>query len=93
VAASILYLAFGDAVAALAGKAFGRHPLPFVSSKTWEGSIACFFTCALVGWGLELGPWRLLAGAFAASVIEAVPIPGNDNFWLPLGSGFALWLI
>jgi len=92
VCAAILYLALGDASAALVGKAVGRMPLPFAAPKTWEGSIACLGVCAAIGWSLGFGGVRLWAGATAATVIEAVPMPFSDNFWLPLGSALVLWL-
>src|SRR5579871_3208716 len=47
VSGAILYLALGDAAAALAGKLLGRHRLPYGDgAKTWEGTIACFVVCA-----------------------------------------------
>lgn len=50
----------GDSAAIFAGKAFGRHPMaPRISpNKTWEGGIANFLACVLVGGllGLFLDP-------------------------------------
>lgn len=91
--AAVMYLALGDASAALVGKAIGRRPLPFAAPKTWEGSLACFAVCAAIGWFLGFGAARIWAGAAAATIIEAVPMPFSDNFWLPLGSAFILWLM
>ncbi|HRF59426.1 MAG TPA: phosphatidate cytidylyltransferase [Fimbriimonadaceae bacterium] len=54
----------GDTAAIFAGKAFGRHPMaPKISpNKTWEGGIANFAACVLVGGvlGIALGveAWR-----------------------------------
>ncbi len=82
VLASFLYLAFGDAVAALAGKAFGKHKI--YAGKSLEGSLACFIVCFIIGLFL-LPTWQFaLIGAFAATVIESIPWPLNDNFWMQI---------
>ncbi|MDE2237911.1 MAG: hypothetical protein KGK30_08485, partial [Elusimicrobia bacterium] len=60
--AAMFYLAFGDASAALVGRAFGRHRLGG-GRKTVEGSAACFLACALVGAALGLPAAALLIGA------------------------------
>lgn len=79
---SFLYLAFGDAVAALFGKAFGKHKI--YAGKSLEGSIACFIACFIVGF-LILPSWQFaLAGALCATLIETVPWPLNDNFWMQI---------
>ena len=93
VTAAVLYLALGDAAAALAGKAVGRHKLPFGDgAKSWEGSIACFAVCAAVGAVLGFDAVRLIAGALTATIVECVELPLNDNLWLPIGSGFVVYL-
>lgn len=93
VAGAILYLALGDAAAALVGKAFGRHRLPFGDgAKTWEGTLGCFAVCAAIGFFLQLDAARLIAGAIAATALESMVLPLNDNLWLPIGSGFVLYL-
>jgi dolichol kinase len=87
---SFFYLAFGDALAALVGRRFGRHRL--VAGKTLEGSMACFVVCLAVGLVFLKLPVAVL-GALAATVIEIVPWPLNDNFWMPLFSASALTLL
>ena len=92
VLASLLYLAFGDAGAALFGKRFGKHKLFW--GKSLEGSLACFLICLCVGLFLFSFPLAL-AGALVATLIELIPWPLNDNFWMPLlttGSLMALKL-
>lgn len=87
VMASFMYMAFGDTFAALIGRAFGKHKI--TKDKTLEGSIACFFVCLFCG--LFFLNWPLaIFGAFIATVIELVPWPLNDNFWMPLVSSGAL---
>lgn len=85
--AAILYLAWGDLAAALIGKAWGR---PQFWGKSWPGSLACF----TVSFGLGLWFFPIttaLMGALAATLLEFLPLPPNDNLWIPLGSGFVLW--
>lgn len=75
-----------DAAAALVGRRWGRHPWGSLSS-TVEG------TAAFVGTGLLImsffpavafGP--AAAGVGAAAVIEALPLPINDNIRVPLAA-------
>lgn len=87
VVASLFYLAFGDAAAALVGKRFGKRKIFW--DKTLEGSLACFAVCFFIG--IFFFNWQLaLAGALAAAVIELFPWALNDNFWMPVISAFAL---
>ena len=79
---SLLFLTFGDSVAALVGTRYGRHK---IFQKSLEGSTACFLVCSLVGYVL-LG-WVGVVGAFAATIIELLPIPLDDNLRIPLVSG------
>jgi glycerol-3-phosphate acyltransferase PlsY len=87
VLASLFYLAFGDAAAALVGKRMGKRKIFW--GKTLEGSLACFAVCFLVGLFFFKLPLAL-AGAFAAAVIELFPWALNDNFWMPIISAFVL---
>ncbi|MDR1195192.1 MAG: hypothetical protein LBL00_01810 [Endomicrobium sp.] len=93
---SFLYLSFGDSLAAIAGKTFGRHKT--FAGKSLEGSIACFIACFAAG--LFLFNWKFaFLGALIATIVEAVPWPINDNFWmqilnaglLTLLSGVMIW--
>jgi len=90
VVASLLFLAFGDASAALIGKKFGKHKI--LKQKSLEGSLACFCACLAVGL-LFLNRPLAVAGAFTATFIELIPWPLNDNFWMPLVSSGILALI
>jgi len=93
VAAGLFYLALGDSSAALVGKAVGRLKVEFWGRrKTLEGSAACLLVCLAAGWGLGLPPKALAAGAAAATVVEFVPVPLDDNLWLPLLSGAVVFL-
>jgi dolichol kinase len=83
--ASFLYLAFGDSVAALVGKAFGKNRMPH--GKSLEGSGACFAACFVVGLFLFNVKFALL-GALIAAIVEVMPwdrLPlKNDNFWMQI---------
>ena len=88
--ASLLYLSFGDAVAALVGKTFGKHKT--FAGKSFEGSLACFVGCFISG--LFLFKWQFaFAGAIIATLVEAAPWKLNDNFWMQLVNAGALTLL
>lgn len=79
-----------DAAAALVGRRLGRHPWGSLSA-TVEGS------AAFVGTGLalmaavpgpSLGP--AAAGVLGGAVVEALPLPFNDNIRVPVAAGLAV---
>lgn len=87
VTVSLLYMALGDFIAALVGTHHGRTKI--TSKKSLEGSLACFVVCLILG--IFFLPWKLaFIGAGVATIVELLPLPLNDNFWLPVSSGFAL---
>ena len=91
-AAALIFLIVGDTLAAMVGMAWGRTPL---FGKTVEGFLAGFVFSFLAAWGLvpSLGAGTLAIGAFAAAVVEVLPIPVDDNFRIPLLAGLVLeWL-
>lgn len=83
----LFFLALGDAAASLVGTQFGRHKL---YGKSAEGSLACLLVCGVAGWGLLR--WVGLAGAVAATVIELLPVPIDDNLRVPVVSGALMQL-
>lgn len=93
-AAALGFTVLGDAVAAIVGRAWGRHRL---FNKSLEGFLACLLAC--LAWAafvaafgrLPLGP--ALAGAVAASLIELLPIPLDDNLGITLFAGYAMKLL
>ena len=85
--ASLLYLALGDASAALVGKRIGKRKIFW--EKTLEGSLACFLVCFIIGLFFFKLPLAL-AGALAAAIIELFPWALNDNFWMPIIAAFVL---
>jgi dolichol kinase len=90
VLASLWYLALGDAVAGLVGRNWGRVR---IGSKSLEGSLSCFLACWLVGTLCltpDFGRVETVLGALAATLFELVPLPLNDNLWIPFLSGLVL---
>lgn len=86
-------LVLGDTAAALIGKKWGRiHP--FGSRKSLEGSISLMVVSFLFSLLLVRLPWEIaLVGAVVAAIFEFLPIPLDDNFAIPLSSGFAMKLL
>ena len=91
VGAAIGSLAFGDAAAALVGKAFGRVKL-FGGHKSLEGSLACFAACFAIAVGVGVRPGAAFFSALAATGIELLPTTGlfNDNLWMPVAAALVL---
>ena len=87
VTASMLYLSLGDSVAAIIGKHRGKNKI--FNKKTVEGSLACFAVCLVTGFFFLRWDYALL-GALVATLIEVIPWPLNDNFWMPLISAAIL---
>jgi len=88
----------GDAAAALVGRTWGQTPWPG-TSRTVEGTLAFAGMCLLVAGGLHLagGPAPelipLLAFIGVTSILEAAPLPLNDNLVAPLGGAWVLSLL
>lgn len=80
----IFALAFGDGIASLVGKAFGRTKIPFTNGKSLEGSAACF--CAVYASTLVVSrnPLTALCVALVAMLIEVLPIKDYDNLMIPV---------
>ena len=83
------FLVFGDTAAALCGQRWGKRFWKKNPRKTYEGSAAFAVVSAL--WACLFVRWPVaVLGAATGAWIEALPLPHNDNFWVPLLSGFAL---
>ncbi len=93
-AAALGFTVLGDAFAAMVGRAWGRTRL---FHKSIEGALGGFAAC--LAWGAFLvgaghAPWPpVLAGALAASLIELLPIPLDDNLGVTLFSGYVMKLL
>lgn len=83
----IFALAFGDGLASLFGKLFGRIHIPFTNGKTAAGSLTCF-AAVLVSSFLVLGnSSESLVLAFIAMILEMLPMTDFDNIILPVMIG------
>ena len=94
--ASIMVLAFGDAISHLFGVHFGKIMHPLSDKKFLEGAIAGFFA-ATVGALLFIPVHEALLAAFAAMLVEALEvrfrrIQIDDNFLIPLAAGATIVL-
>lgn len=86
---AMLYNGLGDAVAAVAGKRWGRHRIR--SGKSWEGAGAGAVVnlgAGLLVPGISVG--AAAVGAVAAALVEMAPIPIDDNLVVTLAGGAAL---
>jgi dolichol kinase len=89
-------LIISDMAAALIGKRYGRRPF---LGKSIVGSSA-FFISALAVIALtpkvSYAPAEYLIGAIAATVgtvVEALPLPIDDNLSIPMSVGITMWLL
>ena len=97
---AILYLAIGDPIASLVGILYGSKMRKFTSGKSLAGCIAAFLACfcitLLVLDSLPIGPltWLGLAvwGGILGGGAELLPLEVDDNFAIPLVSGFGHWI-
>jgi dolichol kinase len=87
----VLFLILGDFAAGAVGRTWGRMRLT-PEGKSLEGAAACFLVCLavgapFVGWG------PAAAGAAAATVVEFLGLPVDDNLLIPPVAGAVLvWL-
>jgi dolichol kinase len=92
--AALGFTVLGDSFAALVGKAWGRHRF---FNKTLEGAaggfVACLIWAGFLVWAGFL-TWPIaIAGALAASLVEILPIPLDDNLGVTLVSGYVMKLL
>lgn len=97
---SILLLAFGDPMASLFGNLFGKLSLQFKSGKTLIGTLAGILTCFFVSFIFLNNAMNLpkhvlfqlsLFGGLAGGISELLSFEIDDNFSVPIISGFVLW--
>lgn len=83
----ILALAFGDGLASLAGKTFGRIRIPFTHGKTVAGSLTCFLAIMLSCWFVTGNSLVSLVVAICGAAIEVFPLKDFDNVLIPIVLG------
>ena len=98
----VLVMTWGDGLAALIGKRFGRHPYQLWGmKKSWEGSLTMalvsYVVSSLIFLGVYGNVWQTWVVSVAVSLLatglEAFSKFGIDNLTVPLGSaalGFVL---
>ena len=105
-ALALLFLAFGDPMAGIIGKRFGRlrwdrwfqKGIAATSGKSVEGALAFLvasLSVATLLWtkDIYLTLWPAAVGAAVAAIVEFLPIPLEDNATVPLASALAMWLL
>lgn len=98
---AVLCLAWGDPAAEFVGRRWGRPDKLGAAQrrqrKSLAGSLACLGACllaGLVGVGLgRLSPWAAVAGAATAALVERWSLPPDDNVWIPILSGLAIFSV
>lgn len=97
---SILYLACGDPLASVFGILYGHKGPRFANGKTVIGTVAgvcvCFLLSLIFLKTLSLPTDTVLflsvIGGLAGGTAELLPLEVDDNFTIPVVSGFVLWL-
>ncbi len=95
---ALCFLTFGDVTAALVGKKYGKHKI--FSPKSLEGSLAFFVIVTMVGFILKklffpavLTSTAICYSALAATLVEMLPRPFDDNITVPIVTGFILQML
>jgi len=90
---AVLFLVWGDPAAEFAGRRWGQRG----RRKTLAGSLGCLLACLLAACvGISLGglsPLAVLTGAVVATLAERWSPPPDDNVWLPILAGLAMWVV
>ncbi len=85
---AIFALAFGDGLASLVGKRFGKIRLAFFKDKTVAGSLTCFAAVFLSALAVSGRLWKSLILGVAGAGIEMLPLKDYDNLLIPIAIGF-----
>jgi len=89
-AIAIYALAFGDGIASLVGRFFGKVRPAFLSGKSVEGSLACFAAVLISAYAVSGNIHIAFVAAFTAMVVEALPLEDYDNIAIPVTVGLAV---
>ncbi len=90
---AIFALAFGDGLASLVGKKFGKQHLRIAKDKTVAGSLACFTAVFCSSLAVTFDFEKSLILGITAMVIEMLPIKDFDNVLIPIVIGSVALLI
>ena len=83
-AARIYALAFGDGLASLAGKTFGKIKIPLTHGKTAAGSLTCFTAIFCSCFAVTGSAKTALASAIIGAAVEVLPLKDFDNLIIPV---------
>ena len=101
-------LSLGDAVSNLAGRAWGKRPVPWSKTRTWVGVTAFALSSwtgslVLVLWAVSVTGFQIpglaivagicLAASVIAAFVETLPLPVDDNLTSPLAAAGVLALV
>jgi diacylglycerol kinase (CTP) len=99
---SVLYLAIGDPIASVFGVLYGKHSPKIAEGKSIIGTAAGVVTCMFVTLiflkvypvPVSDGAWLALSfvGGLSGGLAELAPFDMDDNFTIPMISGFVMWL-
>jgi dolichol kinase len=99
---SVLFLAIGDPIASLVGILYGKNSIRVAEGKSLVGTLAGVAACALTtliflkAYPVPVtdGAWigLSLVGGLAGGTAELAPFDMDDNFTIPMISGFVMWL-
>ena len=84
---AVFALAFGDGLASLVGKRFGKIHLAFFKDKTVAGSLTCFVAVFLSAFAVSGSFWKSLILGIAGASIEMLPLKDYDNLLIPIAIG------
>jgi len=88
---AIAFIVLGDTAAAIIGRLWGKVKF---KGKSLEGSISFFLACSVVALIVPGIPfWVKIAGAFTATIVEALISKIDDNLTVPIASGAIMQLI
>lgn len=83
-AAGIYALAFGDGLASLAGKTFGKIKIPLTHGKTVAGSLTCFSAIFCSCFAITGSAKTALVSAIVGAAVEVLPLKDFDNLIIPI---------
>jgi dolichol kinase len=98
---SLLYLACGDPIASLFGILYGHLGPRFSNGKSLVGTAAGVLVCSVLTFvylkSLDVSDsavlWVSIIGGLAGGLTELLPFEVDDNFTIPVISGFVLWFV
>ena len=91
---AVAALALGDAVSPLVGLRFGWKPYKALGTqRSLDGTLAGLAAAYAIALASGCGPAQALFAALAFSVVDTLPVKPDDNLWIPIVFGAALWLL